>query len=123
VGHCGKRIDCEEIELVAYLLADVLPDDMEGYRGSGYLDAAMRTAGEHGGEYIARGGATTVLEGDWEPERMVIIEFATMEDLRSWYDSEEYQKWAKVRQQYAPGSKLVALEGVSQIRPSKATFR
>ena len=99
--------------MVAYLMADVLPDDLEAYRASGYLDAAMRTAGEHGGEYIARGGSMTVLEGNWEPERMVIIQFPTMEDLRAWYDSDEYQKWAKVRQQHASGSKLVALEGVS----------
>ncbi len=98
--------------MVAYLMADVLPDDMEGYRASGYLEAAMRTAGEHGGEYIARGGVTTVLEGDWEPDRMVIIRFPSMRDLRAWYDSAEYQQWAKVRQQYVPDSRMVALEGV-----------
>jgi len=97
--------------MAAYLMADVLPDDVDGYRSSGYLEAAKRTAGDHGGEYLARGGATTVLEGDWEPERMVIIRFPSMDDLRMWYDSAEYQEWAKVRQQYAPRSKLVALEG------------
>ena len=52
-----------------------------------------------------------MLEGDWEPERMVIIRFPSMENLRAWYDSDEYQNWANVRQQHAPGSKLVALEG------------
>lgn len=98
--------------MVAYLMADVLPDDMEGYRASGYLEAAMRTAGEHGGDYLVRGGDTTVLEGDWEPDRMVIIRFPTMEALQTWYDSAEYQAWVRVRQQYAPDSKLVALEGV-----------
>lgn len=99
--------------MAAFLLADVLPDDIEGYRASGYLDAAVRTAGAHGGEYLARGGNTTVLEGDWEPQRMIIIRFPSMGDLRAWYDSPEYQEWAKVRQQYAPSSKLVALEGIS----------
>ena len=98
--------------MAAYLLADVLPEDMDGYRGSGYLEAAVRTASEHGGKYIARGGDTTVLEGSWEPERMVIIEFPSMDDLCAWYDSAEYQEWAAVRQRYAPDSKLVALQGV-----------
>ena len=98
--------------MAAYLLADVLPEDIDGYRGSGYLEAAVRTASEYGGRYLARGGETTLLEGSWEPERMVIIEFPSMEDLRSWYDSAEYQEWAVVRKRYAPGSKLVALEGV-----------
>lgn len=98
--------------MAAFLLADVLPDDIDGYRESGYLEAAKRTAGEHGGVYIARGGETTVLEGGWEPERMIIIQFPSIEDLRAWYDSPEYQEWVAVRRQYAPNSKLVTLEGV-----------
>lgn len=99
--------------VAAYLMADVLPDDVEAYRSSGYLEAAVRTAASHGGIYRARGGETTVLEGEWEPERMVIIEFPSMDDLLSWYRSDEYQQWAPIRQRLAPNSKIVALEGVS----------
>ncbi len=98
--------------MAAYLLADVLPGDMEAYRASGYLEAAARTATAHGGVYRARGGATTVLEGEWEPERMVIIEFPSMEDLLAWYHSEEYRELAPIRQRLAPNSKLVALQGI-----------
>lgn len=98
--------------MAAFLIADVLADDVDGYRESGYLEAAKRTAGEHGGVYIARGGDMTVLEGDWVPERVVIIQFPSMDDLRAWYDSEEYQEWIAVRRRYAPNSKLIALEGV-----------
>lgn len=99
--------------MAAYLMADVLPDDLEKYRASGYLEAAVRTASAHGGIYRARGGAITVLEGAWEPERMVIIEFPSMEDLLAWYHSDDYQPWVQVRQELAPSSKLVAVEGVS----------
>lgn len=99
--------------MAAYLLADVLPKDFEAYRSSGYLEAAVRTASAYGGKYRARGGATTVLEGDWEPERMVIIEFPSMDALLAWYNSDEYQEWAPIRQSLAPASKIVALEGVS----------
>ena len=98
--------------MAAYLLADVLPDNFDGYRGSGYLEAAVRTASEHGGEYLIRGGETTLLEGTWEPERMVVIRFPSMDDLRAWYDSAEYQEWIEVRRRYAPNSKVVAVEGV-----------
>ena len=77
----------------------------------GYLEAAMRTATEQGGVYLARGGETTVLEGDWEPERFVIIQFPSMENLRAWYFSEEYQEWAKVRREHVPNSRMVALQG------------
>ncbi len=99
--------------MAAYLLADVLPEDVEAYRASGYREAAVRTAAAFGGVYKARGGELTVLEGDWEPERMVIIEFPSMNELLAWYRSPEYQEWIPVRQRLAPGSKLVALEGSS----------
>jgi uncharacterized protein (DUF1330 family) len=97
--------------MAAYLMADVLPKDVEAYRASGYLEAAVATAAAFGGVYRARGGETTVLEGDWEPERMVIIEFPSMAKLLAWYHSPEYQEWAPVRQRFVPNSKLVALEG------------
>ena len=99
--------------MAAYLMADVLPEDIDAYRASGYLEAAVRTAAAFGGVYKARGGELTVLEGDWEPERMVIIEFPSMKKLLAWYQSPEYQEWAPVRQRLAPGSKIVALEGSS----------
>ena len=102
----------EEDAVTAYLMADVLPDDMEAYRASGYLEAAVRTAASFGGVYVARGGETIVLEGDWEPERLVIIEFPSMDRLLVWYRSPEYQEWAPIRQRYAPASRIVALEGL-----------
>ncbi len=97
--------------MAAYLLADVMPDDIDVYRASGYLEAAVATAASYGGVYLARGGDTIVLEGEWEPERMVIIEFPDMEQLLAWYNSPDYQEWAPVRQRIAPNSKLVALQG------------
>ena len=97
--------------MAAYLMADVLPEDVEAYRASGYLEAAVATSTAYGGVYRARGGNTIVLEGDWEPERMVIIEFPSMDQLLAWYNSPEYQEWVAVRQRIVPNSKLVALEG------------
>lgn len=101
-------------KVTAYLLADVLPEDPDGYRESGYLEAAMTTAVTHGGVYRARGGRTILLEGDWEPDRMVIIEFPSMEALLAFYRSEEYQQWADIRRKYAPTSRLVALQGLDE---------
>lgn len=95
----------------AYLMADVLPSDMDSYRASGYLEAAVTTASTYGGVYKARGGDTIVLEGEWEPERMVIIEFPSMDQLLAWYRSPDYQEWVPVRQRFAPNSKMVALQG------------
>jgi uncharacterized protein (DUF1330 family) len=95
----------------AFLIADAVPHDPEEYRASGYLEAAKRTAGKHGGRYRARGGEMTVLEGDWDLGRLVIIEFPTMSDLRAWYDDPEYREWIPVRRKLTE-SRLLALEGV-----------
>lgn len=99
--------------MAAFVIADVLPADMEGYRESGYLEAAVASAAVHGGVYRARGGQSVVLEGDWDPDRVVIVEFPSMEAVMTWYNSDEYQPWVEVRRKYAPNSKIVAVEGVS----------
>lgn len=97
--------------MAAYLLADVAPTDMDAYKASGYLEAVPKIASKYGGVYRARGGKMEVLEGEWQPARMVIIEFPTMGDLKAWYDSEEYQPFKKIRQGLTI-SKLVAVEGL-----------
>ena len=96
----------------AFLMADVPPEDVEAYRASGYLEGAAASSQAYGGVYRVRGGATQVLEGDWEPDRMVIIEFPSMEKLLAWYHSDEYQQWIDVRRSHVPNSRLVAVEGV-----------
>jgi uncharacterized protein (DUF1330 family) len=48
------------------------------------------TEQRHGGRYLGRGGATKVLEGDWEPHRLVIIEFPDMAALMAWYNSPSF---------------------------------
>jgi uncharacterized protein (DUF1330 family) len=52
----------------------------------------------HGGRFLARGGALTVLEGHWEPNRLVVIEFASVDAARAWYDSDDYREARTVRE-------------------------
>ena len=95
----------------AFLVADAVPHDPEAYRASGYLEAAVSTAAKHGGRYRVRGGEMTILEGEWDLSRVVVIEFPTMDDLVAWYNDPEYQKWIPVRQEHTE-SRLVAIQGV-----------
>jgi uncharacterized protein (DUF1330 family) len=44
----------------------------------------------YGGKYLARGGQTEVLEGKWSPQRLVILEFESLEQAKKWYNSPEY---------------------------------
>lgn len=64
----------------------------------------------HGGRYLARGGAVTVLEGTGVPHRQVVLEFPTMAQLQGFYHSPEYQRLAAIRQRASTGT-LFAIEG------------
>jgi uncharacterized protein (DUF1330 family) len=64
-----------------------------------------------GGRFIVRGGATQVLEGDWRPGRLVLLEFPSVERARAWWNSPEYAAARDVRQATSTGT-LIILEGV-----------
>jgi uncharacterized protein (DUF1330 family) len=65
----------------------------------------------YGGKYIARGGKTETLEGEWSPKRLVILEFENSEQAKKWWDSDEYRD-ARTMRQKTTNSQMVVIEGV-----------
>ncbi len=100
--------------MAAFLLADVAVPDMDAYIKSGYIETVPKIAAKYGGVYRARGGDMELLEGDWQPVRMIIIEFPTMVDLKAFYDCEEYAPYRKIRQDMT-NSKIVAVDGLATL--------
>jgi uncharacterized protein (DUF1330 family) len=76
-----------------------------------YMARAHASILAHGGRYIARGGAVDVLEGEWRPERLVLLEFPTREAARGWWDSHDYQEAAGIRRATST-AEIVLLEGL-----------
>jgi uncharacterized protein (DUF1330 family) len=76
-----------------------------------YRRQVVATLAPFGGQFIARGGRLTVLEGEWKHPRTVIIEFPTRDDAEGWYKSAEYQKVIDLRLRSTVGS-LVILDGL-----------
>lgn len=64
----------------------------------------------HGGRFLARGGAVEVIEGDWTPHRIVIIEFESFERARGYLRSPEYAALQGLRQR-AMRSRAMVVEG------------
>jgi uncharacterized protein (DUF1330 family) len=93
----------------AYVIADIMVHDPAGYEA--YKPLAAASVAQYGGRYIARGGRTDALEGTWAPNRLVILEFDSLERARAWYDSPEYAPAKKIRQRTATSS-AVAVEGL-----------
>ncbi len=76
-----------------------------------YLELAPASAKKYGGVYLARGGETELLEGEWDVPRLVVAQFESMDAARAWYNSPEYTAARKEREG-AGKYIMVALEGV-----------
>ena len=68
-----------------------------------------------GGRYLVRGGDTEVIDGDWDPERIIIVEFDSAEQAKSWLTSPEYLAIREIRVKSA-NANVVIVEGVDAAR-------
>ena len=93
----------------AYLIVDIDIHDAAGLEE--YRKQVPATVTKYGGRFIVRGGKFERLEGDWQPKRLVLLEFPSAEHAKRWYDSEEYSP-LKVMRLKASHSNLILVEGV-----------
>ncbi len=95
--------------MAVYVIADIEVLDQVLFEE--YRQKVPATIAAHGGRYLARGGATQVLEGSWSPKRSVILEFPDMERFQTWWNSPEYAPLRTLRQR-ATNSNLVVTQGL-----------
>jgi len=94
----------------SYVLASIATIN-DPVRYEDYRRLVTPTLVKYGGRFIVRGGTVDVLEGDWRPGRLVIIEFPSAERARAWYNSPEYTEAKVIRQATSEGTLLI-VEGV-----------
>jgi uncharacterized protein (DUF1330 family) len=92
-----------------YVIACVDIHDEERY--ADYRAGTVASLEPHEGRFIVRGGATEAVEGSWNAQRTVVIEFPSVEQARAWYRSEGYQEIAAIRRE-ASTADIVIVEGV-----------
>ena len=93
----------------AYILANITVTNPEQYEE--YKKLSSQAMKVHGAEICVRGGKVEVLEGDWKPERVVLLKFPSIEAARKFNDSVEYGAARKSRQGAAV-MRMVLIEGV-----------
>jgi uncharacterized protein (DUF1330 family) len=93
----------------AYVIVETDITDSERYEQYKAASPAAIAAG--GGRFLARGGDLAVLEGDWNPSRLVILEFEDLAAAKRWYESVDYQQAKKLREG-AARLRMVAVQGV-----------
>jgi uncharacterized protein (DUF1330 family) len=95
--------------MAAYVIVETDVTDPEQYER--YKAASSEAVAAHGGRYLARGGELAVLEGDWGPSRLVVLEFEDLAAARRWYESEGYRAARRLREG-AARLRLVAVQGI-----------
>lgn len=94
--------------MAAYVVAEVEVTDPATYEE--YRKLVPPTIAKYGGKFLVRGGAVESKEGGWEPKRLVVLEFPSMDQARKWYASPEYAPALALRSK-AARSRLVLVEG------------
>src|SRR5437868_14417030 len=92
----------------AYVVVEIAIKDQARYER--YKQLATPSIAKYGGKYLSRGGATTALEGTWDPKRFVILEFADVDTARRWWSSPEYAE-AKALRQSCADTEMLLVEG------------
>ena len=94
--------------MAAYVIAEIEITDPAAYEE--YRKLVPATIVKYGGKYLVRGGAVESKEGGWQPKRLAVLEFASMDQARKWYHSPEYAPVLALRAK-AARSKLLLVEG------------
>jgi uncharacterized protein (DUF1330 family) len=94
--------------MAAYVVVQITVDDPATY--DRYKELAPASIAAYGGRYLVRGGTSEILEGSWQPARLVILEFPTVAKARAWWDSPEYAP-AKALRQRCARSEMLLIEG------------
>jgi uncharacterized protein (DUF1330 family) len=95
--------------MAAYVIADVTVTNPAGMEA--YVKVAGPTIGQYGGRALAVSEQAELVEGSWQPKRLVVLEFDSLEQAKRWYDSQEYTDAKRMRQQ-AGTTNLVLVPGL-----------
>jgi uncharacterized protein (DUF1330 family) len=91
-----------------YLIAEVTVLNEKLY--SEYAAKAKGIVEKYGGRYLVRGGKAVPLEGGWNPQRIIVMEFPSIEEAQAWYTSEEYNAITPLREQ-STTSRAILVKG------------
>lgn len=98
--------------MAAYLIADIIVHNPDQFME--YVRQVPAFVEKHGGQYLVRGGEPQGQEGDWRPQRLVIIEFPTRDDALAFLNDPDYQPVAAIRHT-AADTNLIVADGVGAV--------
>jgi uncharacterized protein (DUF1330 family) len=109
-GTAAKFNPPEKRQAPAYYIGEHDITDEAAF--ADYLKQVVPMIERHGGRYLTKPGTHEILEGHWQPNRVVIIAFPDMASLRAWYDAPDYRPLIAKRRA-AARDVMIAIEGLS----------
>jgi uncharacterized protein (DUF1330 family) len=94
--------------MAVYLIIDLTVIDQDLYEE--YVERVPAVLEQYGGRYLVRSGQVATLAGDWQPERIVVVEFDSSDQVQEFYASPEFQELAPLREQ-STDSRIILVEG------------
>ncbi len=94
----------------AYVIFDVEIRDLDRYQE--FMKGVKPALDAAGARYLVRGGAHQVHEGDWQPRRLVVLEFPSVADWEAFYTGSVYQGLKAIRDECS-SARLVSVEGLA----------
>jgi uncharacterized protein (DUF1330 family) len=96
--------------MTAYVIFDVEIRDAAQYQE--FMANVKPKIEKVGGKYLARGGTHKIYEGDWEPRRLVLLEFPSVAAFETFYYGPTYQGLKSIRDACS-SARLVSVEGLA----------
>lgn len=102
--------------MTAYVISEV--EVLDEQLADQYRELAGSSIEHYGGRYVVRGASPHVVEGDWpDQQRVIVVEFPTMQRAKEWYNSAEYAQALEIRGS-ALARRLLFVEGTDNVCPS-----
>ena len=103
----------------AYLIANVEIKDSEKIQE--YLTATPKILRKYSGRFLVRGGELWIAEGNWNPKRLVVVEFDSFEKAKEFWNSEDYKPLKDLRQSSAY-TDMIFVDGITKEMSDKLNY-
>jgi uncharacterized protein (DUF1330 family) len=94
-SHAGRYTRRTKMSFFSLIEITVKDEELYGE----YMEKVPEVVHKYKGRYVVRSSRITPVTSDWNPDRIILVEFDTLEDLMKCFTSAEYNKIAPLREQ------------------------
>ena len=93
----------------AFVIVDIEVTNPDEYKK--YIEQITPSVLARNGRYVVRGGKPETLDGEWQSERIVIMEFSSRESAKEWLNAPELQHIHTMRRKNSSKCNMIVCDG------------